>query len=94
MSPCRSRTPQSVCGHEQVHTKAGTSRSVCGHGYVCAAAGIPLQGLWPKDKSTLEKEHLEASVSVDQSMMQQVHLEASVAVHEVMLEHLKACGHG
>ncbi|KAK4830233.1 hypothetical protein QYF61_009300 [Mycteria americana] len=41
-------------------------------------SGIPLKGLWPKDKSTLEK----------------VHLEASVAVHEVMLEHLKVCGHG
>ncbi|KAK4817081.1 hypothetical protein QYF61_027912 [Mycteria americana] len=56
--------------------------------------GIPLKGLWPKDKSMLEKVHLEASVAVDKSMLQQVHLEASVAVHEVMLEHLKAFGHG
>ena len=68
---------------------------MCGRCYVSAAAGVPLKGLWPKDKSTLEKVHLEASVAVDKSMLQQVHLEASsVAVHEVMLEHLKACGHG
>ncbi|KAK4830240.1 hypothetical protein QYF61_009307 [Mycteria americana] len=53
------------------------------------AAGIPLKGLWPKDKSTLEKVHLEASVAVDKSILQRVHLEASVAVHEVTLEHLK-----
>ncbi|KAK4807087.1 hypothetical protein QYF61_018428 [Mycteria americana] len=51
-------------------------------------------GLWPKDKSTLEKVHLEASVAVDKSMLQQVHLEASVAVHEATLEHLKVCGRG
>ena len=70
------------------------SRSICGHGYVCAAAGIPLKGLWPKDKSMLEKVRLEAPVAVDKSMLQQVRLEASAAVHEVMLEHLKACGHG
>ena len=71
-----------------------TSRSVCGHGYVCAAAGIPLKGLWPKDKATLEKVCLNASAAVDKSMLQQVHLQALVAVHEVMLEHLKVCGHG
>ena len=53
---------------------------------------MPLKGLWPKDKSTLEKVRLEASVG--KSMLQQVHLEASVAVHEVMVEHLKTCGHG
>ncbi|KAK4806310.1 hypothetical protein QYF61_008496 [Mycteria americana] len=27
--------------------------------------GIPLKGLWPKDKSTLDKVHLKASVAVD-----------------------------
>ena len=72
---------------EQVYLEVSVTQ-----GYVCAAAGIPLQGLWPKAKSTLEKVHLEASVVVDKSMLQQVHLEASVAVHGVMLEHLKACG--
>ena len=65
-----------------------------GCGYVSATAGIALKVLWPKDKSTLEKVHLGASVAVDKSMLQQVHLEASVAVQEVMLEHLKACGRG
>ena len=50
--------------------KSGTSRSVCGHGYDCAAAGIPRNGLWPKDKSMLEKVHLEASVAVDKTMLQ------------------------
>ncbi|KAK4806926.1 hypothetical protein QYF61_012647 [Mycteria americana] len=59
-----------------------------------AMGGIPLKGSRPKDKSMLEKVHLEASVAMDKSMLQQVHFEASVAVHEVMLEHLKACGHG
>ncbi|KAK4810855.1 hypothetical protein QYF61_008827 [Mycteria americana] len=29
-------------------------------------SGIPLKGLWPKDKSTLDKVHLEASVAVDE----------------------------
>ena len=50
--------------------------------------------MWPKDKSTLEKVHLEASVAVGQSTLEKVHLEASVAVHEVTPEHLKACGRG
>lgn len=36
-----------------------------------------MKGIWPKDKTTLEK----------------VHFEASVAVLEVILEHLKVCGH-
>ncbi|XP_064498477.1 interleukin-18-binding protein isoform X3 [Pseudopipra pipra] len=53
-------------------------QGVCGHGYVCAAAGASLKGTWPKDKTTLEK----------------VHLEASVAVQEVMLEHPEVCDHG
>ncbi|KAK4805239.1 hypothetical protein QYF61_014747 [Mycteria americana] len=29
------------------------------------SGGIPLKGLWPKDKSTLDKVHLEAPVAVD-----------------------------
>ncbi|KAK4807003.1 hypothetical protein QYF61_000332 [Mycteria americana] len=33
--------------------------------FFVAAAGIALKGLWPKDKSTLDKVHLEASVAVD-----------------------------
>ncbi|KAK4819551.1 hypothetical protein QYF61_007062 [Mycteria americana] len=40
--------------------------------------------------STLEKVHLETSVSMDKSIPQQVHLEASVGVHEAVLEHFKA----
>ncbi|KAK4816015.1 hypothetical protein QYF61_011005, partial [Mycteria americana] len=68
--------------------------------YNLTTASIPLKGLWPKDKSTLEKVQLKASVVVDKSMLQQVHLEASVAVHEVILEHTeqvhtwKDCCHG
>lgn len=57
---------------------AGRARSACGCGYVSAAAGTPLEGLRPRDKSVL----------------QQVDTEASVAVDKSMLEHLKACGHG
>ncbi|KAK4818459.1 hypothetical protein QYF61_013665 [Mycteria americana] len=34
------------------------------HLYTCP--GIPLKGLWSKDKSTLDKVHLEASVAVDE----------------------------
>lgn len=56
--------------------QSGTSQSICGCGYICAAAAIPLKGLWPKGRSALDK----------------VPLEASVAVHKVMLEHLKVCG--
>ena len=72
---------------------------VCLEASVAMVMSVPqqvyfLKGLWPKDKSTLERVHLEASVAVDKSVLQQVHLEASVAVHELMLEHLKACGHG
>ena len=53
--------------------RAGISQSVCGRGYVCAAAGMPLKELWPKDKSMLETVHLEASVALVKSMLQQVH---------------------
>ncbi|KAK4805887.1 hypothetical protein QYF61_025754 [Mycteria americana] len=34
--------------------------------FFIVAAGIPLKGLWSKDKSTLDKVHLEASVAVDE----------------------------
>ena len=61
---------------------------------LCATTSIPVKRLWPKDKSTLEKVHLEASVAVDKSMWQQVHLVASVAANEVMLKQLKVCGYG
>ncbi|KAK4821271.1 hypothetical protein QYF61_017149 [Mycteria americana] len=45
---------------------SGTPRSVCAHGLAHARAGIALKGLWPKDKSTLDKVRLEASVAVDE----------------------------
>ena len=57
---------------EQVHLKASVAVVMSVPQQI-----IPLKGLWPKDKSTLEK----------------AHLEASVAVHEIMLEYLKVCGH-
>ena len=53
-----------------------------------------MKRLWPKDKPTLEKVHLKASVAEDKLMLQQVDLEASVTVREVVVEHLKASGHG
>ncbi|KAK4819878.1 hypothetical protein QYF61_014546 [Mycteria americana] len=36
--------------------------------------GIPLKGLWPKDKSMLDEVHLEAPVAVDKSMLQQLNV--------------------
>lgn len=53
-----------------------TLQSIYGCGYVSAATGIPLKGLWPKDKSMLQKVLLEASLAVDKSMPQHVHPEA------------------
>lgn len=50
-------------------------------------------GFWPKQKSTLEKVSLKASVSVYKFILH-VHIEASMAVHEILLQHLKVCGHG
>lgn len=54
---------------------------------VGTAVGIPLKTLWPKDKSMLEKVHIEAYVAVDKSMLQEVQHKASVSVKEVMLQH-------
>lgn len=62
--------------------KPMSSQSACGCGYVCATPAVPLKGLRPKDKPTLEKVPLKAAPC--KSMVQQVRLKASVVVCEVL----------
>lgn len=66
------------------HVRASASQSACGCGSVCATPVVPLKGLWPKDKSTLDEVQLKAYAALGKSMVQQVHLEASVVPHEVL----------